>query len=88
MSLSSEESRPTTEALAAVRQLLDELPQQDGLAACIDEGRAVAAIVTPLGLPGDILAAVHAYPAFRAGFISINAFENNELRDISRFIIG
>ncbi|MEJ2274958.1 MAG: bifunctional (p)ppGpp synthetase/guanosine-3',5'-bis(diphosphate) 3'-pyrophosphohydrolase, partial [Woeseiaceae bacterium] len=40
------------------------------------------------GLPGDILAAVHAYPAFRAGFISINAFENNELRDISRFIIG
>ncbi len=88
MSLSSDESRPIPEAVAAVRRLLGEMPEKDGLADCIDEGRAVADIVAPLGLPGAILAAIHLYPAFRAGLVSTKVIENNGLNDLSRYIIG
>jgi GTP pyrophosphokinase len=88
MSSSSEEPRPTPEAVAAVRQLLDDLPEKDGLAACIDEGRTVAEIVAPLGLPGEMLAAIHAYPAFHAGILPLKALDNIELSDVSRYVLG
>src|SRR5210317_1097964 len=72
----------------AVRTYLDSLPDQDGLATCIAEGRAIAQILEPLVLPNPIIAAVHAYPLFRDEFLNINLLQNNQLNGISRFIIG
>lgn len=74
--------------VTAVRQYLDGLPAKDGLDECIAEGRAIAGIVEPLGLPEHILAAVHAYPLFRDEYLSSNSLDNNDLKDISRFVIG
>jgi GTP pyrophosphokinase len=71
-----------------VCQFLETLPTRDGRDACIEEGRAIAGIVEPLGLPQPILAAVYAYPLYRDELISPNALQNNILKDISRFIIG
>ena len=79
---------PQDGVIAAVREFLDELPEKDGLEACIREGAAVAQIVDPLGLPERIEAAVYAYPAFRDGFFDLNTIENNGLKDLSRFLIG
>jgi GTP pyrophosphokinase len=64
------------------------LPEKEGLALAIDEGRQIAAIVEPLGLPDQLLAAVHVYPLYRKGILSSKSLQNNELKDISRFIIG
>jgi GTP pyrophosphokinase len=88
MSATGPENTPEDGIVAAVRRFLDELPQKDGLNNCIAEGRAVADIVSPLGLPDEILAAVHAYPAFRGGLINLKSLENNQLSDISRYILG
>ena len=67
---------------------LADLPPKDGLELAIEEGEAIAEIVSPLGLPARIVAAVHAYPLYRAELISNKQLQNNELKDISRFIIG
>src|SRR5210317_178457 len=72
----------------AVRTYLDSLPDQDGLATCIAEGRAIAQILEPLVLPNPIIAAVHAYPLFRDEFLKSNSLQNRVLKPISRFIIG
>ena len=88
MSAPSAESTPNSDVVDAVRDLLDSLPEKDGLRECVAEGRAIAAIVEPLGLPDKILGAVHAYPAYREGFIDQNSFKNKELKDIPRFCLG
>ena len=88
MSAPSAESTPNSDVVDAVRDLLDSLPEKDGLRECVAEGRAIAAIVEPLGLPDKILGAVHAYPACREGFIDQNSFKNKELKDIPRFCLG
>ncbi|MCH5374734.1 MAG: HD domain-containing protein, partial [Planctomycetes bacterium] len=88
MSATSHENMPDSGVVAAVRQLLDDLPEKEGLAACIAEGQAVADIVMPLGLPDKILAAVRAYPAFRDGFLNSKSLENKPLSEISRYILG
>jgi GTP pyrophosphokinase len=75
-------------AVLAVRDYLAGLPEKEGLALAIDEGRQIAAIVEPLGLPDQLLAAVHVYPLYRKGILSSKSLQNNELKDISRFIIG
>jgi GTP pyrophosphokinase len=72
----------------SVRAYLDDLPRQDGLAQCIAEGRNIAQILEPLVLPNPIIAAVHAYPLFRDGFLDINSLQTNNLKGLSRFIIG
>ena len=74
--------------VAVVVEYLGNLPDKDGLQECRDEGRAIAEIVEPLGLPARILAAVHAYPLFRDEMISSKSLQSNELKDISRFILG
>jgi GTP pyrophosphokinase len=74
--------------IAIVGEYLDSLPDKDGLQGCLDEGRAIAEIVEPLGLPARILAAVHAYPLFRDEMIGSKSLQSNELKDISRFILG
>jgi GTP pyrophosphokinase len=74
--------------VATVREYVASLPSKDGLAACIAEGSEIAAIVEQLGLPPHILAAVYVYPLFRDDFLASKSLQNNELKDISRFIIG
>jgi len=74
--------------VAAVGQHLEGLPEKDGLDACLAEGRAIADIVAPLGLPSRIRAAVLAYPLYRDGILSDKSLNNNILKDISRYIIG
>ncbi len=88
MSASSAENSAREGVVASVDEYLGSLAVKDGLRECIAEGQAIAAIVEPLGLPDDILAAVHAYPLFRDEFISVKSLENNELKDISQFILG
>ena len=84
MSAPSAEITSGDAVVAAAREVLDSLPDKPGLAACIDEGRAVAAIIEPFGLPSDIVAAVHAYPAFREGFLDSKTIENRELKELPR----
>ena len=74
--------------VADVRRYLLSLPDKTGLKHAIQEGEQIAEIVAPLGLPRDLQAAVYAYPVYRDGFIKPNSIKNNELRDISQFIIG
>jgi len=74
--------------IAIVGEYLDSLPDKGGLQECLDEGRAIAEIVETLGLPARILAAVHVYPPFRDKMINNNSLQSNELKDISRFILG
>ena len=71
-----------------VRSYMDDLPVVEGSRACIDEGRAIAGIVKPLGLPHKILAAVYAYPLYRDNILKSKSLQNKELKPISRFIIG
>ena len=88
MSASSAETISSDAAVAAVQEFLDGLPDKPGLAACLDEGRAVAGIVAPFGLPPEIVATVYAYPAFRDGFFDPKSIENRELSDIPRLLLG
>jgi GTP pyrophosphokinase len=74
--------------LVAVQAVLDALPAKDGVAQCIDEGRQIAEIAAPLGLPDELLAAVRLYPLFRDDFLSKHSLLNNDLENISRFVIG
>ena len=82
------DGRDSAKVVADVRDYLATLAEKDGLAKAIDEGEKIAAIIEPLGLPVDIVAAVHAYPLFRDRIISLKDLNNKELSDISRFIIG
>ena len=88
MSATSIENSVREGVVAAVDRYIGSLPDKDGQRECIAEGKAIAAIVEPLGLPAEILAAIHAYPLFRDELISIKSLENNDLKDISRFILG
>ena len=88
MSASSAENSAHQGIIATVDAYLGGLPDKDGQRECIAEGKAIAAIVEPLGLPAEILAAIHAYPLFRDDLINIKSLENNGLTDISRFILG
>ena len=78
----------TDDIVAEVRQYLAALPNKDGLELAINEGEQIAAIIKPLGLPARIVAAVYAYPLFRENILKSNDLQNNELNDVSRFIIG
>ena len=71
-----------------VRQYLATLPAKDGLDLAIKEGEQIAAIIEPLGLPAEIVAAVHINSLFRKKIISSDYIKNNELKDFSRYIIG
>ena len=81
-------NKETADIIDQVRDYLATLPKKDGLDQAINEGEQIATIVESLGLPTKIVAAVHAYPLFRDGFIKVKDFNNNILKDISRFIIG
>ncbi len=88
MSAPNSEIPSSAGVVAAVRDRLAGLPESDGAAHCIAEGREVAAIVESLGLPEEILAAVHAYPAVRDGLLEQKDIETIGLENISRLIVG
>ena len=75
-------------AYLAVRDYLAGVSDSDGLEDAVEEGRQIAAILEPFGLPEEILAAVHIYPLYRAKILSTKSIQNKELKDISRFVIG
>jgi len=81
-------SNDADNVVGAVQSFLGSLPEQDRLKSAIDEGREIAEIVAPLGLPFELLAAVHAYPLYRENLLDDNSLKNKPLSDISRFIIG
>ncbi|MDH3481245.1 MAG: bifunctional (p)ppGpp synthetase/guanosine-3',5'-bis(diphosphate) 3'-pyrophosphohydrolase [Gammaproteobacteria bacterium] len=81
-------SNGTDDVVGAVQSFLDSLPEQDRLQAAIDEGRQIAEIVAPLGLPQELIAAVHVYPLYREDLLTHNSLQNKPLSDISRFVIG
>ena len=70
------------------RRFVDALPARDGIAAIIAEGRDIAAIVESLGLPDDVVAAVHVYPLVRDGFLDDNDIQNSKIASLSRIIGG
>jgi GTP pyrophosphokinase len=74
--------------VARVQDYLGRLPEKDGVKSAIEEGREIAEIVATLGLPCQLLAAVHVYPLYREKLLSIKSIENNAFRDLSRFVIG
>jgi len=76
------------DVVAVAQSYVSRLPEKEGVRDAIDEGRQIAEIVAPLGLPRQLLAAVHIYPLYREKLLSSKSIENSELSDLSRFIIG
>jgi GTP pyrophosphokinase len=74
--------------IETTRALVDALPPAPGLEASIREGREIAAIVAALGLPDDVIAAVHVYPLVRDEYIDDNYINNNDIENLSRIIGG
>jgi GTP pyrophosphokinase len=74
--------------IEATRTLVDALPPRPGLEATVREGREIAAIVASLGLPDDVVAAVHVYPLVRDGFVDDDLNNNNVLAPLSPIIRG
>jgi len=63
--------------VAAAQAFVCRIPPKDGLEYAVDEGRHIAEIVAPLGLPDELQAAVHLYPLHRDGFINNNHLNNS-----------
>jgi GTP pyrophosphokinase len=74
--------------VAAAREFAGALPPRPGLAAAVQDGQAIAAIVASLGLPGDVIAAVHLYPLFRDGIVDDDALKNSDLAPLAQIIRG
>jgi GTP pyrophosphokinase len=74
--------------VAAARNFIDALPARPGLAAAVQDGRAIANIVASLGLPQDVVAAVHLYPLVRDDFVADESIQNSALAPLSQVIRG
>jgi GTP pyrophosphokinase len=74
--------------VAVAESFIGRIPPKDGLEDAIDEGRQIAEIVAPLGLPDDLQAAARLYPLHRDGFITDKTLQTIELPALSRYIIG
>ncbi|MDX1517645.1 MAG: bifunctional (p)ppGpp synthetase/guanosine-3',5'-bis(diphosphate) 3'-pyrophosphohydrolase [Woeseiaceae bacterium] len=67
-------------------QFVEALPAGPARDAAAAEGRELAAIVAQLGLPQDVLAAVHLCALYRDGLVDEKALESNQLSSISRLV--
>jgi len=74
--------------VAAASAFVGALPPRPGLQQAVQEGEAIAAIVASLGLPQDVVAAVHLYPLFRDGLVEDDSLNNSELSSLSQVIRG
>jgi GTP pyrophosphokinase len=74
--------------VAAARDFIATLPPRSGLERAVRDGEAIAAIVASLGLPQDVVAAVHLYPLFRDNLLDDNSLNTNTLSALSQVIYG
>ncbi len=74
--------------VAAAREFVAALPARPGMATAVQDGQAIAAIVASLGLPQDVVAAVHLYPLVRDGFVDDESLKNSKLAILSQIIQG
>ncbi len=74
--------------VAAARDFVAALPPRPGLQQAVHDGESIAAIVASLGLPQDVVAAVHLYPLFRDGFVEDDSLNNSKLSTLSQVITG
>ena len=74
--------------VAAARDFVGALPSRPGLGASVQDGEAIAAIVELLGLPRDVVAAVHLYPVVRDGFLDEETLKNSALSSLSEVVWG
>jgi GTP pyrophosphokinase len=70
--------------VSAAREFVATLPKSHATDAAAREGIEIAAIVEALGLPDDVVAAVHLYPLIRDGCIDEKYSKNKLLSDLSR----
>jgi GTP pyrophosphokinase len=70
--------------VAAARDFVATLPKTPATDAAAREGAEIAAVVEALGLPDDVVAAVHLYPLIRDGVIDDKYNKNSLLDDLSR----
>jgi len=81
-------SGETAHIVAAARACVSALPEAPGLAASRAAGRDIADIVAALGLPDDVVAAVHLYPLVRDGYLTQESIENSNLSSLSQIVGG
>jgi GTP pyrophosphokinase len=74
--------------VVAARDFVGALPSRPGLAETVQDGAAIAGIVESLGLPPDVVAAVHLYPVVRDGFLDEEALKNSDLASLSKVVRG
>ncbi len=74
--------------LATARSIADAAARREGASAAIEEGEAVLAILEPMGMPGDVLAATCLYPLTRTEILSEKKIQNSELKSISHLFSG
>lgn len=74
--------------VAAACDLVAALPSRPGLGQAVQDGEAIAAIVASLGLPHDVVAAVHLYPLMRDGFLDDDSLNNSKLSSLSQVVQG
>ena len=74
--------------VAAACDLVAALPSRPGLGHAVQDGEAIAAIGASLGLPHDVVAAVHLYPLVRDGFLDDDSLNNSKLSSLSQVVQG
>ena len=79
-------------AIAAIGEsvdaLIDGLPVSAALDAAVKEGNAIADIVSSLGLPANVIAAVRLSPLIREKIVDDKVLQNNNLDDLSQIVRG
>lgn len=81
---SSDEER----LVAAAREFLDALPEQEQIRQQRAEGRAIADIVEGLGLSPDVIAAVHVYPLLRDDLLGSAKLEASDIGELAGIAHG
>lgn len=81
---SSDEKR----LVAAAREFLDALPEQEQIRQQRAEGRAIADIVEGLGLSPAVIAAVHVYPLLRDDLLASAKLEASDIGELAGIAHG
>lgn len=74
--------------MADVAAYLDSLPEQADIRALRSEGEAIARILEPLSLPGNVLAAVYVYPLLRDERVSRKELAASPVADLLETATG
>ena len=88
MQSSNRETRFADPSVDAVEAYLDTLPAQHAIEPGRAEGRAIAAILQPLGLPEPLIAAVLVYPLARDAHLTDAGLQSCGLPELPRLVAG